>query len=125
MLRGLKVLVPGLLLTVWACAHSSGSEVRPTDQPVSIEVTNRHALPMEIYAVGSGINHRLGTVNPGLSSHFVLPPNLIGSSSVQFEARPGVNGQPFRSGEILLAPGSVVDFVIGAQLFNSTVTKRP
>ena len=125
MLRQLRVLVPGLLLTVSACSRSGGDEVRPTDKPVSIEVTNRHALPMEIYAVGSGINHRLGTVHPGLSSHFVLPQNLIGSSSVQLEARAGQNFRPFRSGEILMAPGSVVDFVIGAQLFNSTVTLRP
>ena len=126
MLRGLRVLVPGLLLTVAAgCARSGDGEVRPTDKPVSVEVTNRHALPMEIYAVGSGINHRLGTVHPGLSSHFVIPQNLIGSSSVQLEARAGQNIRPFRSGEILLAPGSVVDFVIGAQLFNSTVTRRP
>lgn len=125
MLRGLGVLVPGLLLTLCACAHSRGGEGRPTDEPVSVEVTNRHALPMEIYAVGSGINHRLGTVHPGLSSHFVLPQNLIQSSSVELEARPGGNVQPFRSGEILLSPGAVVDFVIGAQLFNSTVTRRP
>ena len=125
MLRGLGVLVPGLLLTLSACAQSGGGEVRPNNESVSVEVSNRHALPMEIYAVGSGIDHRLGTVNPGLSSHFVLPQNLIGSSSVRLEARPGGNGQPFRSGEILLAPGSVVDFVIGAQLFNSTVTRRP
>jgi hypothetical protein len=124
-LRGLGVLVAGLLLTVCACTHSGGGEVRPSDEQVSVEVTNRHALPMEIYAVGSGITHRLGTVHPGLSSHFLLPQNLIGSSSVQFEARPGGALQPFRSGEILLAPGSVVDFVVGAQIFNSTVTRRP
>ena len=99
-LRQLRVLVPGLLI-VWACSHSGSGEVRPTDKPVSIEVTNRHALPMEIYAVGSGINHRLGTVHPGLSSHFVLPQNLIGSSSVQLEARAGaersVRSAPGRS----------------------------
>lgn len=121
----MKILVPVLLLTLSACARSGGDEVRPTSEPVSVEVTNRHALPMEIYAVGSGINHRLGTVHPGMSSHFVLPQNLIGSSSVELEARAGQNIRPFRSGEILLAPGSVVDFVIGSQLFNSTVTRRP
>lgn len=125
MLRGLGVLVPVLLLTVSACTRSGGGEVRPNTEPVSVEVTNRHALPMEVYAVGSGITHRLGTVHPGLSSHFLLPQNLVGSSSVQLEARPGGVLQPFRSGEILLAPGSVVDFVIGSQIFNSTVTRRP
>ena len=125
MLRGLGLLIPGLLLTASACAHSGGGEVQPTDSPAYVEVTNQHALPMEIYALGSGITHRMGTVHPGMAGHFVVPPNLIGNGSVQFEARPSGSGQPFRSGDILLAPGAVVDFVIGAQLFNSTVTRRP
>jgi hypothetical protein len=124
-LRGLRILAPALLLTASACAHSGGEELQPTGSPVSVEVTNRHALPMEIYAIGSGITHRLGTVHPGMGGHFVVPQNLVGNGSVRFEARPSGNGQPFRSGEILLAPGSVVDFVIGAQMFNSTVTRRP
>lgn len=80
---------------------------------------------MEVSALGSGINHRLGTVHPGMDGHFVVPQNLIGGSSVRFEARPSGDGRPFLSGDILLAPGAVVDFVIGAQLFNSTVTRRP
>jgi hypothetical protein len=124
-LRGLRILAPALLLTASACAHSGGEELQPTGSPVSVEVTNRHALPMEIYAIGSGITQRLGTVHPGMGGHFVVPQNLVGNGSVRFEARPSGNGQPFRSGEILLAPGSVVDFVIGAQMFNSTVTRRP
>ena len=125
MLRRLRILAPGLLLAASACAHSGGGEFQPTGSPVSVEVSNRHALPMEVYAIGSGITHRLGTVYPGMASHFVVPQNLVGNSSVRFEARPGGNAQPFRSGDILLAPGAVVDFVIGAQLFNSTVTRRP
>jgi hypothetical protein len=80
---------------------------------------------MEVYALGSGINHRLGTVHPGMAGHFVLPPNLIGSSSVRLEARPSGVGRPFQSGELLLSPGAVVDFVIAPQLFSSTVTQRP
>ena len=125
MLRRLRILAPGLLLAASACAHSGGDELQPTGSPVSVEVSNRHALPMEVYAMGSGITHRLGTVHPGMSGHFVVPQNLVGNGSVRFEARPSGNGQPFRSGEILLAPGAVVDFVIAAQMFNSTVTRRP
>lgn len=114
------------LLTVSACSHTGGGgEVRPTEIPVSVEVKNQHALPMEVFAVGSGITQRLGTVHPGMASHFTVPANLVGNGSVTFEARPSGNGQPFRSGEILLAPGAVVDFTIAPQLFNSTVTRRP
>lgn len=126
MLRGLRVLILALLPTVSSCSHSSGGgEVRPTEMPVSVEVTNNNALPMEVSAFGSNISHRLGLVNPGLGSHFTIPKTLIGNGSVQLEARPSGGGRAFRSGEILLSPGAVVDFIIDQQLFNSTVTRRP
>jgi hypothetical protein len=129
MLRGLRLLVPALLLTASACSHSGGGEVKPeireTGIPAYVEVDNQHALPMEVYAFASGITQRLGTVHPGMNSRFTIPQNLIGNGSVRFEARPSGGGQPFRSGEILLEPGSVVDLRIAAQLFNSTVTRRP
>ncbi len=129
MLRGLRLLVPALLLTAAACAHSgigeSGPEIRETGIPAYIEVQNQHALPMEITVYASGITQRLGTVHPGMASRFTIPQNLIGNGSAQFEARPSGGGQPFRSGEILLAPGAVIDLRIAAQLFNSTLTRRP
>jgi hypothetical protein len=125
MLRGLGILVPALLLTASACAHSGGGEVQPTEIPTYLEVTNQHALPMDIYALGSGITHRMGTVHPGMAGHFVVPQTLIGNGSVRLEARSSGGGQPFRSEDLLLAPGAVVDFVIAPQLFNSTVTQRP
>ena len=118
------MLVVPALLTVPACAHSGGGEAAPTAGTVEVAVTNQNALPMEVYASGSGINHRMGTVYPGMDSHFVLPQNLVGNGSVQFEARPSGGGQAFRSGEVLLGPGSLIQFQIGAQLFNSTVTRR-
>jgi hypothetical protein len=129
MLRGLRLLVPALLLTATACAHSGGGETKPeireTGIPAYIEVRNQHALPMEVYAFASGITQRLGTVHPGMSGRYTIPQNLIGNGSVRFEVRPSGGGQPFRSGEILLEPGAVVDLEIAAQLFNSTVTRRP
>jgi hypothetical protein len=122
--RGLRFVVPVLLLTASACARSSGGETAPAAGSVEVSVTNRNALPMEVYASGSGINHRMGTVHPGMGGHFVIPQNLVGSGSVQFEARPSGGGQPFRSAEVLLAPGSLILFVIASQLFSSTVTLR-
>jgi hypothetical protein len=124
-LHGFRVLVPALLLTAPACAHSGGGGIQPTGSPAYIEVSNQHALPMEVYALASGITQRLGTVHPGMSSHFTVPQNLIGNGSVRFEARPTGGGQPFRSGDLLLAPGATLDFRIAPQLFNSTVTRRP
>jgi len=123
-LRLLRVVVPLLLLTASACTHSGGGETAPGAGGVEIRVTNRNALPMEVSASGSGINHRMGTVHPGMDGHFMIPQTLVGSGSVHFEARPSGGGQLFRSGEILLASGSLIEFAIAAQLFNSTVTRR-
>jgi hypothetical protein len=125
-LRRLRLVVPALLLTISACTHATGSErAAPAPGSVEVTVTNQNALPMEVYASGSGISHRIGTVHPGMDGHFVIPQTLVGNGSVQFEARPSGGGQPFRSGEILLAPGTLVQFQIAPQLFNSTVTRRP
>jgi hypothetical protein len=124
-LRGLRIVVPVLLLIASACARSGGSdEPQPSEARVYVQVMNRHALPMEVYATASGISHRMGTVNPGMNTQFFLPQNLVGSGSVRFEARPSGGGQPFRSGDILLAPGSIVEFTVAPQLFSSTVERR-
>jgi hypothetical protein len=89
-----------------------------------VEVTNNHALPMEVDAVGAGTTQRLGTVHPGMAGHFTVPPALIGSGAVEFQAHPSASGEMFTSGPLLLKPGAVVDFVISAQLFSSTATIR-
>jgi hypothetical protein len=124
-LRRLWMLVPGLLLMASACARGGGEdEPYPSDSPVRVEVTNRHALPMEVETVGSGTRHRLGTVHPGMAAHFVIPQNLIGSGGVELLAHPNASSQQFSSGPLLLAPGTIVDFVIAPQLFNSTATLR-
>ena len=125
MLHGFQLVLPLLLLAAPACARAGNSdEPRPAEGRTSVDVTNQHALPMEVYVLGSGINHRMGTVHPGMAGHFMVPQNLSGSGSVRFEARPSGGGQPFRSGDILLAPGAIVEFRIAARLFSSTVTRR-
>jgi hypothetical protein len=129
MRRGFWVLIPALLLTGSACRRGHGDEavsaVSPAEHPVSVDVTNNYALPVEIYAVGSGINQRLGTVHPGMAGHFVLPPALVGGNSVEFQARPTPPGNgTYRSGPLILNAGGTVDLVIATQLFNSTTMVR-
>jgi hypothetical protein len=122
--RGLNVLIAGLLITLPACSPSAAN-VEPDNRRVTVEVRNQHALPMDVYVVGAGSFHRLGVVDPGMDGTFYIPQNLLGSGSVSLEARPTETGRPFRSGSLLLAPGSVVDFIISQQLFSSTVIQRP
>lgn len=126
--RGSWFLMAGLLVTGVACAHHRGGAPGPGPvQPaaVHLNVTNNSPLPMEVYAVGSGINFRMGTVSPGLASHFVFPPSMIGNGPLEVQARPSGGGDLIRTGPLLLSPGQVVDFKIEAHQVNSTTTVRP
>jgi hypothetical protein len=124
-LRSVRALVPCLLLGAAACAHGGADEPRPNDSPVRVGVTNRHQLAVEIYAYGSGISQRLGTVDPGMDAHFVIPANITKSGAVVLQASPTASSQRFRSGQLLLAPGTIVELIVAPQLFSSTATLRP
>lgn len=124
MLRRLLATAAALVLTSSACARSApDDDPKPRDGRVYVQVINRNALPMEVSALAGGINHRMGTVHPGMSSQFFLPQNFS-NSSVRFEARTSGGGQPFRSGDLQLEPRAIVEFTIAAQLFSSTVDRR-
>src|SRR5512143_2450854 len=126
MLRRVRGLVPVLLLlAAGGCAHHAAGEVEPAAKPVRVEVTNHYALPMEIFVAGAGASYRLGVVNPEMVGLFTIPQNLLAKGSAEFRAQPTAGGPQFRSGELLLAPGAVVNFILAAQLFNSTATIRP
>lgn len=115
----------GPLLAAVACLQGSGGGgVSPADVPVRVEVTNKYALSVEVYAVGAGIRYRLGTVHPGMASVLTVPPALVGGGQVEFHAGPNTGGGSYRSGGLLLSAGTIVDLVIEAQLFNSTATIR-
>jgi hypothetical protein len=118
-------LVPSLLLCASACAKGGTDSPNPHNSPVRVEVTNRNPLPIEVYAVGNGIEHRLGTVHPGMNAQFAIPANLTTSGGVELLAAPTQSKQRFRSGELLLAPGTIVDLIVAPQLFSSTATIRP
>jgi hypothetical protein len=113
----------GLLLAGVSCAHRRpDGDTRPLDSPVHVNVINHYPLPVDVLAVGAGITYRMGTVHPGIASHFVLRQSMIGNGPVEFVAQPAGTESPVRSGQLLLAPGDVVDFEIAEHLLNSTAT---
>ncbi|HWA15681.1 MAG TPA: hypothetical protein VG817_04555, partial [Gemmatimonadales bacterium] len=100
-------------------------DVSPADAPRSyVAVVNNFALPVEITITGGGTTIRLGTVHPGMSATYVLPPVMVNAGSTVFSANPG-NRSVYHSGELLIASGAVVDMNVASVLFNSTVTIRP
>ena len=99
---------PGILLTVSACTPGLGAAGNvgsppPAKSSVQLNVTNHYNGPMEIYAIGSGTVYRMGTVLPGLVSHFVLRQAMVGSP-VEFVAQTSSRDLPVRSDQFLLVP---------------------
>lgn len=121
--RSSRFFMAGLLLAGVSCAHRRpDADAGPVDSPVHVNVINHYTLPVDVIAVGAGITYRMGTVHPGIASHFVLRQSMIGNGPVEFVAQPVGTESPVRSGQLLLAPGDVVDFEIAEHLLNSTAT---
>ena len=127
---GSWVLIGGLLMTGIACSHGRRANSDPVGSPaaaiaVHLNVLNNNALAMEVYVVGSGVTHRMGTVSPGMTSHFLFPQGMIGNAPLELQARPSGGGDLIRSGQLVLSPGQIVEWRIGTQQVNSTVLVRP
>jgi hypothetical protein len=127
--HGSWVLTLLLLLVGSACARGGGGETpEPSGSPARVEVTNNYPLALEIFVIGAGTTHRLGSVDPGMVGQFVIPQTMIGGGQLEFQAKPPPRSparEQARSGPMLVAPGTIVDFVITPRLFNSTATVRP
>jgi len=119
-------LLAGLVLAGTSCAHRRGTAsdagAQPANNPVHVNVINHYTLPVDVFAVEGGVTYRMGTVHPGIASTFVLRQSMVGNGTVEFVAQPAGTESPVRSGQLLLAPGDVVDFEIATPLFNSTST---
>ncbi len=122
MLRGTSVFLAALLVTSTACAHHHGTQsVNPASAPVRVHVMNNHTMQLDVWAVIPGVSRRLGTVGPGLSKSFIVPPALVQDGPVEIQVQ-GVGGAaPLSTTDLTLLPGDVVDVTITAQ-FELTFT---
>jgi hypothetical protein len=114
-----------LALVAMACAKKQPAEVTPTGAPAYVEVDNKYALPVEIFAIGGGTTFRLGIVHPGMRGSFHIPQPVFQGGSIELTATPTSRGPTYRSTPILVSPGAVIDLNVASVLFNSTATIRP
>ena len=98
-----------------------------TPDSVVVYVTNNWSLPMEIFATGSGTMYRMGTVNPGMPSHFVLRREMLATNGqVQFWGQASGMGPRVGSEVLWLRAGdAAVDFEITTNLVGTRATVRP
>lgn len=137
--RTAHLLIAGLLVIGPACIHRGGtplSTAKPEERdslafamavadPVVVEVTNNYEIPMEVYASGSGMFYRMGTVAQGMQGRFVLRAALVVGGMVELVAQPTGYGPLVRSGQLQIVPGDIVDFTIATMLTGSIATIRP
>ncbi len=115
------------VLGAFACSHAATPREAATptksSSQVRVDVTNHYSLSAELYAVAAGVKQRLGTVNPGVTRTFVVPPGMLGAGPVSIVAEI-INENPVASGSLQLVPGDVVEFEIATHLIGSTAHVR-
>ncbi len=127
---GSLLLLAGLAGSAAACATAGAHPVQrgpaPRNDAVAVEVTNDYGAPMVVYASGAGVLYRLGTVLPGIVSHFELrEPLLASGGSIELIARGRGGGPLVRSGLVDPQPGDTLQFEIPALLRGSAFGFRP
>ncbi|HXY70348.1 MAG TPA: alpha-amylase family glycosyl hydrolase [Gemmatimonadales bacterium] len=97
----------------------------PNDTVV-VYVENNYALPMDVLAVAAGTTFRMGVVNPGIPSRFVLRKDLLATDRlVTFVAQATAVGPQIHTDPIPVSPGDVIDFTIEINLIGSRAIVRP
>lgn len=125
--RAWGLLAAVLLLAGTACSYPVPGNVtalRAAEPAVTLNVVNDYGFPLRIYAVGSGMTQRLGTVSPGQEGRLILPSIMAGNDSVQLVAQTWDRGPSIHFGPMLLSPGKVVDFTISRRLSLSSAAIR-
>ena len=99
---------------------------RAVDDTVWVIITNNYALPMEIYATGTGTTYRLGVVDPGIKREFRLRRDLLATNHVvTFTAQASGVGPRYVADPVYISAGDVVDFIIATNVIGSRVDVRP
>ncbi len=127
---GIRAIVAALVIGSAAvgCGRTGGAYDQATGQPaaqaITVSVQNDYMLAMDIYAVSSGVTHRLGQVGPGMSQVLVLDPGYMPNGIVDIVAQPPGGGRSVDSGTINPVAGQTVDFYIGNRLLGSHASIR-
>ncbi|AHG91251.1 hypothetical protein J421_3714 [Gemmatirosa kalamazoonensis] len=131
-----RPLALGAALLLAACATAPGprplttiespGEVSLADAaaPVVIHVSSRFAGPLAIYSVSAGVATRLGDVPGGRAEQFRLQATQIPANGLTLLAVPQTGPARASTGVLRVAPGSVVDFTIGASLADARAGVR-
>ena len=120
--RAGRIMMAGLMVVAAACAHHGASGGGTDALPVEVHIINHYALQVDVFAEAGGTSYHMGTVSPGIDSHWVLRPSLLALGPVELVAQPRDSGRPFRTQSLQLSPGDRITLEITSTLFNSTAS---
>ena len=126
MQRGSWAVLAALLVAGSACAHrtaavSAAAAPQPADS-VTVNVTNTFSQTAVVYVRAGSHEFRMGTVDPGSTTRFVLRFPWIFGRGAQFAAE-GLT-MAVESG-YLSHPGDVVDWSVEGNLLHTRPTLQP
>lgn len=107
-----------------ACRSSNAYEMGQDAEAVGLMVQNDNYADIEIYAVGSGLATRVGTVSGRSTVRFDLSPSLYNTPDFRVVGAPiGGNGRA-STGSIAVHRGNTIYFTIAPTFAASTVSIR-
>lgn len=118
-----------LILAVSACTSSRTARFilgsGPRNRPIRVEVINDNFLDMTVYAVGGGVDIRLGDVTGKSKASFTLNPDRISAAhGLRLRADPLGSRNVFVSEEVAVSAGATVVLNISPDLRMSFITLR-
>lgn len=123
--RAVMVLAAGASMAT-ACAHpnqlADGDEATPS-APIGVQVQNQNFNDMNVFAVSGGMARRLGMVIGASTGTFSLDPSYATRPLYIVAAPIGGYGRA-STGQLNVAAGDTVEFMIGPRLANSGVLIR-
>lgn len=114
-----------LLTLASACVRhpeTEDDEPLPKGEPIAVHVRNENFLDVNVYAVISGVNRRLGTVSGNGSGDFSIDWGITVGQTISLRAIPIGGRGSASTGSLSIGLGQMIDFVVAPVLSQSTVS---
>lgn len=123
--RFVRVILSALLLFAAPVGCIKHSVIPDEPDVITINVSNSNPLDMTVYAVNQSMRIRLGTVSTASTQRFTLSLHQISpTGELQLLADPVGSRRTFTSEPIHVFAGQAVEWVLQADLRQSTLTIR-
>ena len=123
--RVVRVVVPMLMLLSALTGCIKHSVIPDDPDVITISVSNSNPLDMTVYVLNQSMRMRLGTVSTASTQHFTLSLHQISpTGELQLLADPVGSRRTFTSEPIHVFAGQAVEWVLQADLRQSTLTIR-